>query len=146
MSEYEELLNRTIHDLGALYQEAQIDLALETEEVAKAVAKLTGGLGRISLVRTEESPQGTKYGLFLRRKDSIDEIVFFLISPKGYPIKAAATEGILDSGSCEAQLRDKNALKDYYRKAASNRDSRLATRLAFTMRQQSNAASENPSQ
>lgn len=134
MSEFEEALKRSVLGLGEAYLAAEKDLQDETALASESVKKITQGIAQLVLKKRGEDSDGTILELFLAAEKEVSSLAVFLISPKGYPIKAAANGDLLALGLNERVIETREHIRAYFNTMASSPDSRLVLRIASLLR------------
>ena len=135
MSQFEEILKRSVLGLGDSYRVAEADLREETASVSDSVKNITGGLAYLVLQKSDDDAESTWINLVVATQGEFFELATFLLSPQGYPIKVGASQQTMAiTGKIEARLVNRDDIKEYFNSLASNNNSRLVLRIAYLIR------------
>ena len=145
MSQFEEILKRSVLGLGDSYRGAEADLYEETAAASESVKNITEGLTHLILQRSEDDAESTWINLVVATQGDFYEIATFLLSPQGYPIKVGASQQTMSIMSkVEARLVNRDDIREYFTTLASNNNSRLVLRIAYLLRTRQTGGQEVP--
>jgi hypothetical protein len=147
MSSFEDALRQAVSGIEKGLQEAEADLLAAVVPAAQDVERISNGAAKLQLVPVSDDPEdGKLFDLVLSRRKGQGYwgVAAFLLSPRGYPVKAGRTSVYLKMNNFEALIQNKDGLAKYLLELASNRDSALVLRLAFLMRQDQSAQALQP--
>jgi hypothetical protein len=143
VSQFEEILRRSVVGLGESYRVAEADLYEETASASESVKNITEGLAHLVLQKSEDDAESTWVNLVVATQGEFYEIATFLLSPQGYPIKVGASQQTMSiMNKVEARLVNRDDIREYFTALASNNNSRLVLRVAYLMRTRGTATQD----
>jgi hypothetical protein len=135
VSQFEEILKRSVLGLGDSYRIAEADLYEETAAASESVKNVTADLAHLELQKSEDDAECTWINLVVATQGEFYEIATFLLSPQGYPLKVGVSQQTMSvMNKFEARLVNRDDIREYFTTLASNNNSRLVLRIAYLIR------------